>query len=108
MEDLLRGNIIEVYDKNNYVDYYYNPRLMIECNDDLNIVNEEKKISLDISNIDYLSKDELLKLRKKYRLLGLRKDANKLTKLIHKKKLIEPKTYREEKEKIKIKESYYD
>ncbi len=108
-EDLLKGNIIGVYDKNNTVLYYYNPRLMIDFNNtDLTLKKEEKNIKFSISDISMLSKDELLKLRKKYRLLGLRKDANKLTKLIHKKKLDEPKLYKEKKEKIKIKESYYD
>ena len=54
--------------------------------------------------IDKLSKDELLYLRHKLRLLGKSNEAKYITKFIRKRKKEEPKKYRERKEKILIKE----
>ena len=105
-EDLIKGELIAVYDKSNTVMYYYNPHLMIDF-DDIPL-NVEDDIPFDIKNIDNLSKDELLKIRRKCRLMELQKESKILTKLIRKRKKEEPKLYREKKEKIKIKESYYD
>ena len=105
-EDLIKGNIIKVYDKNNIVVYYQNPRLMIDY-DDVSLTHKSME-TVDIDNIENLSKDELLKLRRKCRLLALRKEAKMLTRMIHKKKQEEPKLYREKKEKIKLKEKDYD
>ena len=106
-EDLYKGNIIGVYDKNNIIVYYYNPHLEINFD---NIINEDEKneISVNINDIENLSKNELLKLRRKLRIEGLVSEAKKLTRLIRKRKKEEPIIYRQDKEKLKIKESYYD
>ena len=107
MEDVYHGDLVGVYDKNNIIIYYYNPRIDINYYEDI-VYEKEIKEDINIDEIAFLSKDELLKLRRKYRLLGLKSSVNKLTKLIHKKKQDEPKLYREKKEKLKIKENYYD
>ena len=106
-EELYRGNIVGVYDKNKVIIYYYNPHIIIDNIENEYHINMENK-EYDISNISHLSKDELLRLRKKLRLLGEKDKALKLTNLIRKKKKLEPKEYKIKKEKLKIKESYYD
>ena len=109
MEEIAKGNIIAVYDKNNNIVYYYNPHLKDINNnifDDVTDEDEEKlTLEIDISN---LSKEELLKLRTKLRKNGLREEAIKITRQIRKIKEDEPREYYKRKEKIKIKENYYD
>ena len=106
-EDVYNGNLLMVYDKKNIIRYYYNPHMNIENNYEFN--NEEvDKVNIDISNIDNLSKNELLRYRRRLKIYGLRKLYRVLTKKIQEKKKLEPRIYREKKEKIKIKESYYD
>ena len=107
MDDVYRGELIEVYDKNNVIMYYYNPHLDV-CYSDILTNNDDENIEINLFNLDNLSKDELLKLRRKARIIGLQNESKYLTKLIRKKKKQEPKVYRKEKEKLKIKESYYD
>ena len=103
-KDLLSGDVIGVYDKSNRIVYYYNPRLDI----DIPIVDvstkqvEETYISID--DLDGLSKDELLKIRRKLRLNNQRKESNIITSMIRKIKRKEPKAYRKEKERILMKE----
>ena len=104
-EDIYKGNILMVYDKNNKIAYYYNPHLDINYDFEM---SEDEDIKINFDNIEILSKEELLKLRRKARLLSLREKAKALTKLIREKKKIEPKEYRKKKKKLKIKESYYD
>ena len=108
MENFLKGNIISVYDKTGNIVYYESPHLIINDIDIKESVNNEEIIDIKKIDLSILSKEELLKLRRKLRLLGLVKESKKLTKLIHKKKQEEPKEYREKREKLKIKESYYD
>jgi len=108
MENFLKGNIISVYDKTGNIVYYESPHLIINDIDIKESVNNEEIIDIKKIELSILSKEELLKLRRKLRLLGLVKESKKLTKLIHKKKQEEPKEYREKREKLKIKESYYD
>ena len=108
MEDIAKGNIIGVYDKNNMIVYYYNPHISEVVNNILNEEDddeEEYKVEVDILK---LSKDELLKLRSKLRKKGLQEDAIKVTKQIRKIKEEEPKAYYKKKEKLLIKESFYD
>ena len=106
-ELIMKGEIIPVYDKDNVIKYYYNPHLLVDTLYDIP-QGEKESITFDLSDISMLSKDELLKLRRKLRIYGLISDAKIVTKLIRKKKKEEPKLYRERREKIKIKESYYD
>ena len=108
IDDIIHGDIIGVYDKSNTIVYYYNPHL---CNIDNFIdeddVTEEKKYCLN-KDISLLSKDELLKLRSKLRKNGNREDAYKVTKQIKKIKNKDLKNYYKKKEKMLIKESFYD
>ena len=106
-EDIYRGELIMVYDKNNIIKYYYNPHLNIDYVYEYQ-EEEEKTINIDIDNINNLSKDELLRCRRKIKYYGLKKLYKTLTRIIREKKKLEPKLYREEKEKLKIKERYYD
>ena len=112
LEDLKCGNVIGVYDKYKRVMFYYNPHLYL---DKMNVsegkeesVKEEKFISLE--NLDNLSKDELLKIRRDLRLSNHRKESFLINKFIKRLKEKEPRYYRERREKILIKESlnYYD
>ncbi len=105
-EDLHKGNIIGVYDSDRVIVYYYNPHLMIDY--DTLAFSEEHKEIINLGDLDGLSKEELLKLRRKCRLLKLREESKIITKIVHRKKQSEPKLYRKKKEKIKIKESYDD
>ncbi len=97
-----------VYDKNNIIKYYYNPRLNIVYDYEYIEEKDEDIINIDIDELNDLSKEELLRFRRKVKYYGLKKDYRVLTKLIREKKRLEPKYYREEKEKLKKKESYYD
>ncbi len=101
------GDIIGVYDKTNRIIYYENPHLI--CDFEIESFNEknDEEWKLNIIDIQYLSKDELLKIRRKLRLLGRLKDAYQVNKIIREKKKEEPHEYRKRKNKIK-KESYYD
>ena len=54
--------------------------------------------------LDRLSKDELLRLRRKLRLSQMHDESILITKKIRKKKKEEPKEYRERKEKVLVKE----
>ena len=112
LEDLKCGNVIGVYDKYKRVMFYYNPHLYLDkmnvsCVKDVD-VQEEKFISLE--NLDNLSKDELLKIRRDLRLSNRRKESFLINKFIKRLKEKEPRSYRERREKILIKESmnYYD
>ena len=108
IDDIFKGDIIGVYDKNNSIVYYYNPHLsnIIKniCDEEQ---DEEKEFKLEI-NLSNLSKDELLKLRSKLRKKGHIEDAIKVTKQIRKIKEKEPRDYYKKKEKLLIKEKYYD
>ena len=106
-EDVYNGNLLMVYDKKNIIQYYYNPHMNIENNYEFNNENIEN-INVNIGNLENLSKNELLRYRRRLKLYGLRKLYRVLTKKIQEKKRLEPRIYREKKEKIKIKESYYD
>jgi len=106
MEKIASGDIIGVYDRYQKVVYYYNPHLKI---DDFNICviereNESEEIIIDINELEKLSKEELLSLRRKLRLNNQRKDSYIINGLIKKIKKSEPKMYRKKKEKILIKE----
>ncbi len=57
-----------------------------------------------LSYLDRLSKDELLRLRRKLRLSQMHDESILITKKIRKKKKEEPKEYRERKEKVLVKE----
>ena len=108
VELIKTGDIIGVYDRYNHIVYYNNPHIICDIlpefyNDDY--VNDEK-VLID-SKIQNLSKDELLKIRRKLRLLGKRKEAYQVNKIIRKRKSEEPHEYRKKKIKL-IKESYYD
>ena len=107
-EEIYNGNLIMVYDKNNIIKYYYNPRLNIDYDYEYIEEKDEDIINIDIDELNDLSKEELLRFRRKVKYYGLKKDYRVLTKLIREKKRLEPKYYREEKEKLKKKESYYD
>ena len=106
-EDVYNGNLLMVYDKKNIIQYYYNPHMNIENNYEFKNENIEN-INVNIGNLENLSKNELLRYRRRLKLYGLRKLYRVLTKKIQEKKRLEPRIYREKKEKIKIKESYYD
>lgn len=108
IEDISKGNMIGVYDKNNMIVYYYNPHIteiIRTICDDEEDEEKEYKLEIDLSN---LSKDELLKLRSKLRKDGNSIDAFKVTKQIRKVKEEEPKEYYKKKEKLLIKEKMYD
>ena len=105
-DDLARGDVIGVYDNTKRVRHYYNPRKYVET-----VIEEEKdvtekKISLD--NINNLSKEELLKLRRKLRLNNQRKESYIINKFIRFIKSQEPHEYREKRKELLLKESYYD
>ena len=104
--DLKSGDIVGVYDKSNRIIYYYNPHLLSD--EEVSFYDEEDVNNVfDDSNIQFLSKDELLKIRKKLRLSGMKKEAYHVNKIIREKKKEEPHEYRKRKIKL-IKESYYD
>ncbi len=105
--DVYNGNLLMVYDKKDIIRYYYNPHMNIENNYEFND-EEIKNNNVNLDNLDNLSKNELLSYRRKVKIYGLRMLYIILTKKIREKKKLEPKMYREEKEKLKIKESYYD
>ena len=106
-DDLARGDVIGVYDNTKRVKYYYNPRKYVESIiDNQTEEDNEKRISLD--NINNLSKEELLKLRRKLRLNNQRKESYIINKFIRFIKRQEPHEYREKKKKLLLKESYYD
>ena len=107
IEDISKGNMIGVYDKNNMIVYYYNPHIteIIRTICDEEDEEKEYKLEIDLSN---LSKDELLKLRSKLRKEGNSIDAFKVTKQIKIIKQKEPKEYYKKKEKLLIKEKMYD
>ena len=111
LEDLRSGEVIGVYDKNNHVLFYPNPHLNL---DDLKIptyeeiVEKEEVKELLLDEIDYLSKEELLKVRRKLRLADRRKESFLINTLIRRIKEREPHFYREKKNKLLKKESYYD
>ncbi len=112
-EELARGDVIGVYDKTNRIVYYQNPRLNLDEFDMVAFEDEENQDELIIFSIDdleNLSKDELLHLRRKLRLNNQRKDSYMINALIKQIKNKEPRKYREKKEKILIKEreNYYD
>lgn len=108
LEDISKGNIIGVYDKHGMIVYYHNPHITeiirTICDEE---TDEEKEFRLEI-DLNNLSKDELLKLRSKLRKEGHLDDASKVTKQIRKIKEEEPKAYYKKKEKLLIKEKYYD
>ena len=108
-EEIYNGNLIMVYDKNNIIKYYYNPHLDIDYDYNYEEADEKEDIiNINVDDLNDLSKDELLRYRRKIKYYGLKKMYKILTKIIREKKRLEPKYYREETEKIKIKESYYD
>ncbi len=101
--DLVKGDIIGVYDKNRKIAYYVNPRIS-EVIADYEVNNSNEKIS--IPNLDNLSKYELLNLRRKLRLNNQRKESYLINKVIRKIKRKEPRDYK--KRKLLVKESFYD
>ena len=108
IEDIYKGNIVGVYDKNGMIVYYRNPHLteVLKTIYDEEI-DEEKEFKLEI-DLTNLSKDELLKLRSKLRKKGYTEEAYKVTKQIRKIKEKEPRDYYKKKEKLLIKEKMYD
>ena len=106
-DDLEKGNFIGVYDKNNHVKYYRNPRLVLE-NTEEQVVSTSTVTKISIDNINNLSKEELLKLRRRLRLNDQRKESYIINKIIRHLKEEEPRRYREKKQKILLKESLYD
>ena len=113
IEELAIGNIVGVYDKTNRVVFYHNPHCSLDTIDfqmieDTN--DENKMIVVKLEDLENLSKEELLKLRRKLRINNQRKDSYMINTLIRKLKKKEPRKYRREKEKllIKEKENYYD
>ncbi len=105
--DLARGDVIGVYDNTKRVKYYYNPRKYVEDVIDCR-KEEDNEIKISLDNINNLSKDELLKLRRKLRLNNQRKESYVINKFIRFIKRQEPHEYREKKKKLLLKESYYD
>ena len=110
IEDISRGNIIGVYDKYKRVIYYYNPHL--EINSEMTKEKEDKEnddtIYFTIEDLENLSKEELLALRRKLRLNNQRKESYMINGLIKKIKRKEPRDYRKKKEKLLIKERMKD
>ncbi len=108
LEDISHGNIVGVYDKHGMIVYYHNPHITeiirTICDEEM---DDEKEYKLEI-DLNKLSKDELLKLRSKLRKDGNKSDALKVTKQIRKVKAEEPKAYYKKKEKLLMKERYYD
>ena len=109
--NLDNGNVLMVYDKYKIVKYYYNPRLkekiIFDCEYEENEVLE-KRIEICLDDLDGLSKDELLLLRRRLRRNDQRKESYLINKMIHQQKQMEPRVYREKKRKILLKESIYD
>ena len=107
IEEITRGNIIGVYDKTNRIVYYHNPHLELENVSVLMLkdaFDEDEKIVFTMEDLENLSKEELLILRRKLRLNNQRKESYMVNALIKKLKKKEPKEYRERKEKLLIKE----
>ena len=105
IEKITCGDVIGVYDNRKKIQYYYNPHLMIDELDECDKVSEkEEKISFRIEDIEDLSKEELLHLRRRLRLNNQRKESYMINALIRQLKKKEPRLYREKKEKILIKE----
>ena len=111
LEDLQNGNILGVYDKNSKIVFYLNPHVKL---DGLRIPeiepapeNEEIK-ELILDELEGLSKDELLTIRRRLRLENRRRESYKLNSYIRKIKEQEPRNYREKKLKLLMEENYYD
>ena len=109
LEDLQSGNVIGVYDKNKRVYFYYNPHLKLDEVKAVDYDNYEKKEvkPIDLEELENLSKDELLSIRRQLRLSDRRKESFLINTLIRKLKEREPRYYRERKLRL-VKESYYD
>ena len=96
-EDIVRGLVLGVYDRTNRIVYYYNPHLIVEQFEEDELTDDEE-FSFEIDDYTLLSKNELLKIRRKLRLEGHKRQALMITKLIRKKKQEEPLEYRKKNE----------
>lgn len=106
IEKITCGDIIGVYDNHKKIVYYHNPHIKIDIVEDSIIeeVEMDSKIRFSIDEIENLSKEELLHLRRKLRLNNQRKESYMINSLIKQIKRKEPRIYRDKKEKVLIKE----
>ena len=107
LEGITRGDIIGVYDKYQKVIYYYNPHLELDEENYMVVIpneEEDEKIVFTKEDLENLSKEELLSLRRKLRLNNQRKESYMVNAVIRKLKKQEPRDYRKKKEKLLIKE----
>lgn len=107
-DNLDNGNIIMVCDKTKAIKYYINPHLKEREMYDSLEEKEETKDIISLDNLDKLSIDELLSLRKRLRKNDERKRSYLINKFIHRRKELKPIIYKKKKEKILLKESMYD
>ena len=86
-DKLYTGDIILVYDYKGYVIPYINPRFGLEYTEPLTTyVEEEEVIDINAINLDQLSKDELIKLRRRIKKNKQLKDEKIIVKAIRRKK----------------------
>lgn len=104
IDEIKKNNIIAVYDKTKRIFYYVNPHLYIDEKSDDISTNVDLNNYINIEDINNLSKDELLHLRRRLRKNGEKDESIKVTKLIREKKKEEPIEFRIKKEKMLIKE----
>ena len=98
------GECLIVYDANNELIVYKNPARMEEILPEEEYNYDLERNDIDLPNLHDLSKEELLKLRRKARLNGDHRTANLLTNYIRMAKRREPKKYKRDKEDLRIKD----
>lgn len=105
LHDIYKGNIILVYDCKGRILHYLHPHLLIDvrCADE---IYEQDENYIDISSIDLdsLSKDELLNLRKKVKKNCQRASERAITKVIKRKRDKEVVDYKRKKLMLRMEE----
>ena len=105
------GEYLIVYDANYELIIYKNPLIMenVLPNEESNY--EDSRDTINLPDLHSLSKDELLRLRRKTRGTGEYHKANEITKQIRKIKRTEPRGYKRDKEELRnkeLEEDYYE
>ena len=105
LENVYNGNYLIVYDSKHEIIVYKNPLLMdytLLPSSEFNYDGERKTIELP--NLRGLSKEELLKLRREVKRTQEYQKERQLLRMIRDKKRKEPRDYKREKTKLKMKD----
>ena len=102
---IYKGEIILVHDCNGYILPYINPHIKVdECFEDISNYEEQEIIDISELDLDKLSKEELLKLRKKLKKNHQYHDEHNVTNKIRNKKNPKVKQYKRNKIMIRMEE----